>query len=107
MIDSNDMKILDGYEHSFRTAVENNYCRNFGTSQYKELNDVYERITGYRYKADMSCPHCALEFIRRLGQLYFKEKERLAQEQPEPKDVTTSEPVKKPGRPKKQATNNK
>ena len=109
MITKEDMKSLESYEYYFRTAIESNYVRNFGSKQYKALNDIYERITGARYKADIGCPHCALNFIKRLGSLYFEEKKRLETEQVqnelEPKDVTTSEPKRKTSRSKKAATN--
>lgn len=102
------MKVLEGYENSFRTAIENNYCRNFGSRTYKSLNDIYERINGKRYAVNWGCPHCAIRFVQALGKLYFAEKERLSKVQcePEPESVTTSAPKKKGGRTKKSATNN-
>ena len=104
------MEFLSGYEYSFRTAIENNYCRNLGGRKYRELNDIYERITGNKYAVNFGCPHCAIRFIKDLGKLYFEEKHRLetevkVQEELEPEIVTNSEPKRKPGRPKKSATN--
>lgn len=78
MISQEDMRVLDGYANTFKRAVENGYARNFTVSQYRELNDVYEHITGHRYKADMGCPYCALTFIKNLGVLYFKAKQEQA-----------------------------
>lgn len=110
MITAEDMKALEGYEYYFNTAVNSNYARNFGSKQYRALNDIYERITGRRYKTDFGCPHCTLRFIKELGKLYFAEKKRLETEQVqnelEPENVTASAPKRKPGRPRKQATNN-
>lgn len=112
MISSEDMKLLEGYERTFTSAINSNYARHFGSRQYNELNEVFERITGHKYKVNYGCSYCALGFIKAIGQLYFAEKDRLAleaakvQSQPEHQDVTTSEPKKKRGRPKKVATNN-
>ena len=117
MISKEDMEFLGGYENSFRTAIENNYCRNFGVRKYSELHSVYQRITGHRYEVNWGCPHCAIRFVQALGKLYFEEKSRqeaaiVAEDNPqvqnelEPKSVTDSVPKRKPGRPKKVATNN-
>lgn len=104
MISIEDMRVLDGYEHTFKTAIENGYCRNFGSSQYRELNNVYEHLTGNRYRADMGCPHCVLRFIKELGRLYYEAK---AQMQPEPNPVNDSKSEVKPLVKKNKATNNK
>lgn len=120
MINDEDMKVLEGYQNSFRTAIENNYCRNLGVKKYNELNAIYQRITNARYVVNWGCPHCAIRFVQALGKLYFEElalrkqqeseknadKEPQVQKGTEPKDVTASAPKRKGGRPKKQATNN-
>lgn len=110
MISKEDMEFLDGYAGSFKTAVENNYCRNLGIKKYNELHLIYQRITGKKYAVNWGCPHCAIRFVQTLAKIYFEEKKRLEAEQVqnelEPKDVTASAPKRKPGRPKKTATNN-
>ena len=109
------MKLLEGYERTFTSAINSNYARHFGSRQYNELNEVFERITGHKYKVNYGCSYCALGFIKAIGNLYFAEKERLAKESEtrtedqhslEPQEVTASEPKRKRGRPRKVATNN-
>ena len=120
MISKEDMEFLDGYAGSFKTAVENNYCRNLGVKKYNQLHLIYQRITGKKYAVNWGCPHCAIRFVQTLAKLYFdevalrkqQESEEIADKEPqvqdelEPKDVTASAPKRKPGRPKKTATNN-
>ena len=103
-----DMKALESYEYTFRTAIENGFARHFGSKQYTALKTIYERITGHKLNVNFSCPHCSLDFIKRLGKMYFEAKEHYAkvQTEPEPNDVTASEPKKKTTRKKKVATNN-
>lgn len=107
MISEEDMKILSGYERSFTTAIENGYARNLGSLTYKLLNEIYERITGTKYAGGTwGCPHCNLGFIKRLGQLYFEQKKSASPTEARTENVSNSVPAKKPGRPKKSATNN-
>lgn len=108
MISDEDMKILDEYQQTFKTAVESSYARHFGSKQYAALNEVFKRITGHYYKVNYGCSKCAIGFIKAIANLYFAEKDRRekAQAELEPETVTDSVPKRKPGRPKKQATNN-
>ena len=120
MISDEDMKVLEGFKHTFQTAIENNYARHFGSRQYNQLNEIFERITGHKYAVNYGCSYCALQFIRAIGHLYFTELDNRAkvlvdvndmedtpvQSELEPKPVTDSVPKRKPGRPKKVATNN-
>lgn len=116
MISNEDMIILDGFEHTFHTAIENNYARHFGSKQYNMLNAIYERITGKKYSVNYGCSYCALGFVKALAKLYFAEKARQESEKSaennqqvqtelEPKPVSDSKPKGKGGRPKKTATN--
>ena len=109
MISKEDMAIIDGYANTLNSAVNSGFARNLGCNKLNSLNDVFERITGHRYKGSWGCPHCTIAFLKQLGGLYFAEKERLAKEvqtQPEPETVSDSAPKRKGGRSKKQATNN-
>lgn len=108
MISDEDMKILDEYQQTFKTAVESSYARHFGSREYSALNEVFKRITGHYYKVNYGCSRCAIGFIKAIANLYFAEKDRRekAQAELEPETVTDSVPKRKPGRPKKQATNN-
>lgn len=110
MISQEDMQALESYEYSFKTAIENNFARHFGSKQYAALKEIYKHITGKYPTTNFSCGYCAIGFIKQLGKLYFDEKARLeaekVQTELEPETVTDSVPKKKGGRSKKQATNN-
>ena len=109
MISKDDMNALSFYEDAFKTAIENEYYRGMTSGVLNKLNDIFERVTGVRHKGSWSCPHCTIRFIQQLGKIYFDEKKRL-KELVSPKvtrteNVTNSELKRKPGRPKRVATN--
>ena len=102
------MKTLEGYENTFRTAIDSSYARNLGSRAYNALNEIFERITGNKFSGSWGCPHCTIRFMQLLGKLYFDEKQRLASIPAESRteDVNVSESKRKAGRPRRQATNN-
>lgn len=96
MISQEDMNVLKEFEKTFDDAVNRDFARNLGMRTYRALNDVYEHITGGRYKANgWGCPSCNFKFVKRLGQMYFDELKRLAEETVE-KPVEIIEKPKKP-----------
>lgn len=110
MISKEDMNALSAFEDAFKTALENDYYRGMTSGVLNKLNDIFERITGSRHKGSWGCPHCTMRFIKMLANMYFDEKVRLLKNPDSPKEtrtqtVTDSESKRKPGRPRRVATN--
>ena len=110
MISKEDMTFLATYEDTFRSALDSDYYRGLTSSRLNALNDAFERITGSRHKGSWGCPHCTMRFIKMLGNMYFEEKHLQSKQKDSPtetrtENVTNTESKRKPGRPRRQATN--
>lgn len=68
---------LKKYERSLYTAKYGNYIRTLTMPQIEELSEVGEKI-GISYKYN-GCPKCVLDFIKKLANPYFEQKEKLEQ----------------------------
>ena len=73
----NDLLILKKYESWFHSAIYANYTRALWQSDYNVLVPIYEKWTGTSAKINMSCSKCKLDFVKRLGKLYYKNKEEI------------------------------
>lgn len=72
-----ELAIVSQYEGNLRTAVRSRYLRHVGRSAIEKLVPIYNRATGYHVRVNDSCGACVLDFLQRLGALYFADVEEL------------------------------
>ena len=80
-----EFAIVSKWEMNILTAVRSKYLRNVGRSALDVLVPIYERATGTRRRVNSNCAACILEFLQRLGAIYFSDKAEL-------EDSKTQEP---------------
>ena len=74
-----DLEILEKYESWFRTAIKADYIRALWDSDIKILIPIYEKWTGKKISVN-SCGKCKLDFMKKLGKLYFENKQKLEED---------------------------
>lgn len=74
----NDLEILSKYESWFYTAVNSDYIRALWKDDFDVLVPIYEKWTNTKSDVTMNCSKCKLSFIKKLGKLYYKNKEEYA-----------------------------
>lgn len=67
----NDLDILKKYENHFRSAINSNYCRAIWKSDIDVLVSIYTKWTNTKPNLNMSCSKCKLDFIKKIGKLYY------------------------------------
>lgn len=82
----NDIEQLKKYEPYFHSAINCDYIRALWDSDMKILISIYEKWTGTKYTGCMTCAKAKLTFMKKLGGLYYKNKE-LLMEQENGKDI--------------------
>lgn len=113
IIDKDTLSTLSKFETSFRYAIRSNFV-SIKTSEFGEFITFYNQFFPPLKQSQMSCNTCRLNAMKKLGELYFqnkeyyeeKEKELKVEEEPAtPPTAVEEEPVvekpKKRGRPKK------
>ena len=88
---------LAPYEQNMRTALHSKYLRNVGRSGLAVMIPIYERATGYRIHVNDTCGACILDFLQRLGRIYFADKDEINARNV---DKEASNPLKRPRRSK-------
>lgn len=74
-----EFAIISHWEMNIQTAVRSKYLRNVGRTALGTLVPIYERVTGTRQYVNPNCAACILEFLQRLGVVYFADKTELAE----------------------------
>lgn len=75
-MNTKDYKYCLQYEDRFYTATRSNFCRNLSRTVLEELNAIYERETGKTHQINYSCGNCQLDLVKKLGIIFYQEKER-------------------------------
>lgn len=88
------------YETPLRTAIRSNYLRNVGRSGLAVLVPIYARVTGYSIRVNPNCGPCILDFLKRLGAIYFTDQAEREQQAAEP----TPEPMAPAATPRRRRT---
>lgn len=70
-----DLEVLKPYESNFRTAINSNYSKAIWQSDMNILIGIYYKWTNTKPSINMNCSKCKLDFIKRMGKLYFKKLE--------------------------------
>lgn len=76
-----DLEQLKKYESWFSSALYYDYIRALWKADMDVLIPIYERWTGKKSNINGSCGRCKLEFMKKFGKLYFKNKEEYEREQ--------------------------
>lgn len=71
-----EFNILTKYDKHFNTAIKSNYTRSIPTNELQKLVDIYSRIIKNNFKLCYHCNSSILEFMKRLGNIYLKEKNK-------------------------------
>lgn len=74
MFDKEQIKRLQPYEEYFESATVANYVRNIPQDKLNTIKATWEEASGEKIKEKMSCGVCLLNFIKRVGQNYYKDK---------------------------------
>ncbi|WP_196017184.1 hypothetical protein [Alistipes senegalensis] len=74
-----ELATISQWEMNIQTAVRSKYLRNVGRSALGILVPIYERVTETRQYVNPNCAACILEFLQRLGTVYFADKTELAE----------------------------
>lgn len=76
-----DIERLSRYESYFNSAIHADYIRALWDSDMKLLISIYEKWVGNKYTGCITCGKAKLDFMKRLGELYFKNKELLMEKE--------------------------
>lgn len=68
---------LAPYEQNMRTALHSKYLRNVGRTGLAVMIPIYERVTGKPVRVVDTCGVCILDFLQRLGRIYFADKDEI------------------------------
>lgn len=70
-----DLEILDHYESWFHSAIYSDYTKALWKSDFDVMLPIYVKWTGTTPNINYNCSKCKLNFVKRLGKLYYKYKE--------------------------------
>ena len=113
IIDKDTLSSLAKFETSFRYAIKSNFV-SIKTSEFGEFVTLYNQFFPPLKQSQMSCNTCRLNAMKKLGELYFQNKEYYEEKEKEPVEEKVEEDKvtpptavdelvqpKKRGRPKK------
>ena len=72
-----EIATLSKWELNMRTAVRSKYLRHVGRMAIETMVPIYERATGYRVRVNSNCGACVLDFLQRIGNIYFADLEEI------------------------------
>lgn len=72
-----EIATLSKWELNMRTAVRSKYLRHVGRMAIETMVPIYERATGYRVRVNSNCGACVLDFLQRMGAVYFADLEEI------------------------------
>lgn len=72
-----EIATLSKWELNMRTAVRSKYLRHVGRTAIETMVPIYERATGYRIRVNSNCGACVLDFLQRMGAVYFADLEEM------------------------------
>ena len=84
-----DINLLSKYESWFHSAIYSDYIRALWKADLDVMIPIYEKWTNKKVDTNFNCAKCKLNFIKKLGKLYYKNKEEIKnkeyEKQPEQK----------------------
>lgn len=67
-----EMMYLKKYENNFTTAIKANYTRNVPSRDIDKMVEIYNRVMGTSMKICSYCTSSVLNFLKDMGNAYFK-----------------------------------
>lgn len=74
MFTKKQLETLAPYETYFESAVIANYVRNIPADKIQVIKDTWEEASGEKIREKLTCGVCLLNFIKRVGTNYYKDK---------------------------------
>ena len=75
----NDLEKLKKYESWFNSAINSGYIRALWKSDFDVLVPIYEKWFGVKANVCMGCGKVKLEFMKKLGIMYYKKLEEYVE----------------------------
>lgn len=79
MFDKKQIEALAPYQSYFESATIANYVRNIPADKIAIIKDIWEKASGEKVKEKLTCGACLLNFMKRVGTHYYKDKKIINQ----------------------------
>lgn len=79
MFDKKQIEVLAQFESYFESAVIANYVRNIPADKIQIVKEIWEKASGEKVKEKLTCGACLLNFMKRVGSNYYKDKKIINQ----------------------------
>lgn len=76
-----EFKYLSQFEENFYTAIQSNFSRNISRSNLERFSEIIEKETGKTINTNYNCSVCALNLIKKMADIYYKEKNKVKKEE--------------------------
>lgn len=77
MFNKKQIETLAPFESYFESATIANYVRNIPGDKISIIKQTWEEASGEKVKEKLTCGACMLNFMKRVGQNYYKDKREL------------------------------
>jgi hypothetical protein len=77
MFNKDQIKALQPYEEYLESATIANYVRNIPSDKIQIIKQTWEEASGEKVKERLTCGACLLNFMKRVGQNYYKDKKTI------------------------------
>lgn len=77
MFNKKQIETLAPYEEYFETATVANYIRNIPGDKLAIIKSTWEEASGEVVRERLTCGVCLLNFMKRVGQNYYKDKKTI------------------------------
>lgn len=94
MFNKDQIKALQPYEEYFESATIANYVRNIPGDKIQIIKQTWEEASGEKVKEKLTCGACLLNFMKRVGQNYYKDKKLINQKKNGRKKTEPEQPDK-------------
>lgn len=94
MFNKDQIKALQPYEEYFESATIANYVRNIPGEKISIIKQTWEEASGEKVKEKLTCGACLLNFMKRVGQNYYKDKKLINQKRNGRKKTEPEQPDK-------------
>lgn len=94
MFNKKQIETLAPYEEYFETATVANYIRNIPGDKLAIIKSTWEEASGEVVREKLTCGACLLNFMKRVGQNYYKDKKLIYQKKNGRKKTEPEQPDK-------------
>ena len=75
-MNNKDFIFLKKFEDNFYTATRSNFSRNISRTNLEKFSEIIEKETGKIQNINFNCSICALNLIKKMAELQYKEKNK-------------------------------